>query len=182
MNKNGRVCPACNKFIQTPGCYVHIPKCGIPKGKKPLQYERKVRRKNKDFMKRIKLVCPYCKKYLKISILYFHIKKCKYENPIKTSSKKNKTLSWIYFLQCKNYIKIGRTNNILKRMIEIQGLNPFPLKLLLVLKGDSKKEASLHARFRKDRIRGEWFILSTQMKAYIIKNQSEIKIDSLSLI
>ena len=182
MNKSGEVCPACNKFIQAPGCYVHIPACGIPKENKPLQYKRRIKRKNKVFIKKLKPICPYCKKHLKPSILYIHIKKCKYENPTNISSKKNKTLSWIYFIQCKNYIKIGRTNNIVKRMVEIQCFNPFTLKLLLVFKGGSKKETSLHARFRKDRIRGEWFILSTQMKTYIIKNQSEIKIDSLSLI
>ncbi len=183
MNQNGEICPVCNKFIKAPGCYMHIPKCGVPKGTKSLHHKRKVKKKkDKYFMKRFKLVCPYCKKYFKINIIYFHTKKCKYENPRNTTSKKNKILSWIYFLQCKNYIKIGRTNNILKRMVEIQCFNPFPLKLLLVFEGGSKQEASLHTRFGKDRIKGEWFLLSPHLKRYIIKNQSEIKVESLSLI
>lgn len=66
----------------------------------------------------------------------------------------------IYFLyECElGRIKIGFTGRaILPRVGSFQTGNSQPLRLLGVILGDRKLEQSLHRRFLRQHIRGEWF-------------------------
>lgn len=63
----------------------------------------------------------------------------------------------IYFITDGEFTKIGKTNNVSKRLSSIQTGNPKHIRVALVFKGGEKKEKELHEFFRKRRVVGEWF-------------------------
>lgn len=66
----------------------------------------------------------------------------------------------IYFVKStiSHEIKIGFTSsNVLKRLSTIQTSHPYKLELLAKIPGDRKFEKSLHQKFEKYRLKGEWF-------------------------
>lgn len=83
----------------------------------------------------------------------------------------------IYFIQCMTRVKIGFTrHDPNKRLKSLQTGNPHELKLLKVIKGDLGLETSLHYKFRKHRINGEWFEFDDSIKNYI-DNSNSIKVE-----
>lgn len=77
----------------------------------------------------------------------------------------------LYFIQGQNTpggpIKIGLANNVDSRLRDIQACSPIPLHVLHKLSGASREvETSLHVRFGKDRLHGEWFT-HRMLKRYI---------------
>lgn len=60
------------------------------------------------------------------------------------------------------FVKIGQTNNLTRRLSQLQTANPEPLTLLLVLRGGADTERALHQRFAQHRTRGEWFDLDIE--------------------
>lgn len=74
-------------------------------------------------------------------------------------------MNYIYFIRSgkhKKPIKIGYTNDIEKRLADLQVGNPRKLYVIAQIPVKSLKtvkaiEAWLHRRFRKQHIRGEWF-------------------------
>lgn len=58
-----------------------------------------------------------------------------------------------------NFVKIGYTNNLTRRIKEIQIGCPYKLNLIFFLQTKDYKliEKSLHNKFKQDKIRGEWF-------------------------
>ena len=65
----------------------------------------------------------------------------------------------IYFIESGKGgpIKIGITGNIQFRLDELQVGNPCKLNLLWIYNGRQFTEFELHAKFKSDRIRGEWY-------------------------
>lgn len=64
----------------------------------------------------------------------------------------------VYFISGENgNIKIGITQDIVKRMESLQCGSSAKLKLLAVARGGAKYEKELHERFSQARVRGEWF-------------------------
>lgn len=56
------------------------------------------------------------------------------------------------------FVKIGKTSNINKRLMELQTSSPYKLEVILLLKDKDKKlENYLHKTFSEYRLRGEWF-------------------------
>ncbi len=96
----------------------------------------------------------------------------------------------VYFIECKQYIKIGFTTNTLKsRLSVIQAHNPFKLRILGFISCDCnrkapptlgnrltcKKEAELHAKFLSNQIQhlhpeSEWFEGTKKLRKYIDEN------------
>lgn len=77
----------------------------------------------------------------------------------------------IYFLQGDNdYIKIGYTIDVSRRVQFLQTGSPTRLKLLGVMEGRVDTEAALHRRFERSRIIGEWFKPSQAILDYIAQN------------
>lgn len=54
-------------------------------------------------------------------------------------------------------VKIGWAVDPVKRMFTLQTGNPHEVKLVEVIPGSRRSEAALHAKLRKERVRGEWF-------------------------
>lgn len=71
---------------------------------------------------------------------------------------KNKS-THLYVLQCNNMLKIGVTNDIDKRIKNLQTGNAEPIELLYLeeRKNPTKAEKFLHNYFQKNRKKGEWF-------------------------
>lgn len=84
----------------------------------------------------------------------------------------------IYFVACPpaNAVKIGHTrklhygtidSNAYSRMASMQSACPFALEMLAVCEGDLAREQELHRRFRHLRLRGEWFLLTEEVREFI---------------
>ena len=81
----------------------------------------------------------------------------------------------IYFVQSGNFVKIGFVSGdtllaVYRRMEAFQTGNPNSLKLLGVMSGKCGIEHRIHRQFAASRERGEWFLLTTDLQAYISKN------------
>lgn len=63
----------------------------------------------------------------------------------------------VYFIKCKQYVKIGHASDVSKRLSELQIGCPFPLKLMAVIPGDRRLERAFHEALHAWRVRGEWF-------------------------
>jgi len=85
----------------------------------------------------------------------------------------------IYFLVADelNLVKIGRTNDVKKRVDFISTSSPVELELVSVLRGiDPIQEQLIHEKFKAMRHRGEWFHLSDELRAFVA-NPTTIEVD-----
>ena len=73
----------------------------------------------------------------------------------------------IYFIRTDGFAKIGCTRNIKSRLSELQVSNPHDLNVMGLFHGGFKKEEELHKLFADDRVRGEWYYLSDEIKEYV---------------
>lgn len=76
-----------------------------------------------------------------------------------------------------NAVKIGRTNNIEKRLENLRACNPNELKLLLV--SNELNEHELHNKFAREHIRNEWYTYSANIQELIDNISSEYKASGL---
>ncbi len=70
---------------------------------------------------------------------------------------------FVYFVRCKEFVKIGHTTNVRQRVMEMQTASPYDLELILLIHYDSrikavKDERRLHTTYKDYRVRGEWFV------------------------
>jgi hypothetical protein len=72
-----------------------------------------------------------------------------------------------YFMQSSKGgpVKIGKSSSFEQRLRTIAAVNPEGVVVLGVIHGDA--EAILHAKFRKQRLRGEWFFPSQKLLRFI---------------
>lgn len=77
----------------------------------------------------------------------------------------------LYFIQCGDAVKIGRTTNIVNRLGNMQVNSPHEINCLLLLKGRGREERDWHQRFAGERIRGEWFRLSPDLERTIAEER-----------
>lgn len=74
----------------------------------------------------------------------------------------------IYFIQSKQYVKIGFSDNPESRLRDLQTGSPHKLKLLATMPGCYQTETELHKVFADRRINGEWFRYDGMLKECII--------------
>ncbi|MGC1392933.1 MAG: GIY-YIG nuclease family protein [Coleofasciculaceae cyanobacterium] len=81
---------------------------------------------------------------------------------------------FVYFIfnEDSNAIKIGRSQNLQRRLMSLQTSSPAKLKLIKSVQVEGDKEAqkleqSLHNKFREIRLAGEWFKAETHLLEYI---------------
>jgi hypothetical protein len=77
--------------------------------------------------------------------------------------------TFVYFAEAvgQERIKIGRADNPEARVTQLQTGSAVELRLLGVVAGPSSLEAELHAAFANDRIQGEWFHATAELREYI---------------
>jgi len=93
--------------------------------------------------------------------------------------KRDPSVTNIYFLVADelNLVKIGRTNDVKKRVDFINTSSPVELELVSVLRGvDPVQEQLIHEKFKAMRQRGEWFHLSDELRAFVA-NPTTIEVD-----
>lgn len=73
----------------------------------------------------------------------------------------------IYFIKCNNYVKIGRSIDPKRRLVDLQTGNPFKLTLIRTLNEKDFEESALHKKFNRFRVRGEWFRYSETIKMFV---------------
>lgn len=73
-----------------------------------------------------------------------------------------KSFTYIYFIVCgaTGAVKIGRADDVKKRLSGLQVSSPGKLSLLCHFRAPSVFEGVLHTIFSKSRIRGEWFSIT----------------------
>jgi mRNA-degrading endonuclease YafQ of YafQ-DinJ toxin-antitoxin module len=63
----------------------------------------------------------------------------------------------LYFIKCGEYIKIGSTDNIDRRVKDLRNSNPYPVELIMSMVGQGHREADYHELYKEHRVHGEWF-------------------------
>lgn len=88
-------------------------------------------------------------------------------NPNRTKSSDQ----YVYFIEVlpDGFIKIGLSNDPVKRLAHMQTSFPYELQLLGYVSGDYTLEKQLHEDFKADHIKGEWFKSSKPLEAKIQK-------------
>lgn len=82
----------------------------------------------------------------------------------------------IYFIWAEGtqWVKIGFTSKkkVLERMRTLQTGCPLTLKVLLLYPGGQWVEEALHKKFASAKHQGEWFTITDELAAYILKKLS----------
>jgi hypothetical protein len=75
----------------------------------------------------------------------------------------------VYFIGCKDFVKIGFTTDLTRRLNDLQNCVPFKLKVHAKINGCSiADEKALHRRFEKHRTEfGEWFRYAIEIQDYV---------------
>ncbi len=75
----------------------------------------------------------------------------------------------IYFVQNKarNAVKIGFSENLEARLKVLQTVSLDPLELIGTIEGDRDAEKELHKKFKDFKIRGEWFLMDSELKDFV---------------
>lgn len=83
------------------------------------------------------------------------------------ASEAQKRPSFVYFIECGDYIKIGYATSIRTRLASLAVATPYPLKVLATVDGDRHTEFALHTRFADAFHRGEWFRKTPELLVFI---------------
>ncbi len=77
---------------------------------------------------------------------------------------------WVYFFQSTgaNMVKIGQTHNLQRRQNTIENSHGYSVKLLKAIRvPDESHEKAIHKKFKKIRLKGEWFKCTPELMEYI---------------
>lgn len=74
-----------------------------------------------------------------------------------------------YFIRSGDAVKIGESDNVLRRLEDLQSGSPHKLELIACFKGGAATEAYFHGRFKPYRIRREWFRVEGELAAFVAK-------------
>lgn len=80
----------------------------------------------------------------------------------------------IYFVQTHDneYVKVGKADDVQKRLSGLQTGSPRKLKLLAAIPGDHEQERAIHQRFSHLRTHGEWFYATPEIVTYAVKSSA----------
>lgn len=80
-----------------------------------------------------------------------------------------KIQGFVYILHSGGSFKIGRTNDLGKRITQISPIMPHPVELVHSIKSEDclELESRLHEHFSSKRLNGEWFALTQEDVEYI---------------
>lgn len=75
--------------------------------------------------------------------------------------------SRVYFVLLNDFIKIGVTQDLRQRMIQLMNDSPYKITLLRFVRGNRTLERSYHLKFARLRARGEWFRAELELIEFI---------------
>lgn len=71
---------------------------------------------------------------------------------------------FLYFIKAGDRVKIGTSNDVDKRIKQIQTGNPDTVEKLAEFEGFAERESGIHKELSDIRIRGEWFKFGEKIK------------------
>lgn len=71
----------------------------------------------------------------------------------------------VYFIGAGDFIKIGRTTCLGRRLHQFRTANPYPLELVNAIRADDHPERWFHERFAAERVKGEWFTRTDEIES-----------------
>lgn len=85
----------------------------------------------------------------------------------------DKPQGFVYLLKSGDYYKIGKANDLNKRLSQIKLQLPFEVKLVHAIEAfhPYKVEQHWHKRFEEKRRNGEWFVLTEEDVAEFTRNK-----------
>lgn len=83
----------------------------------------------------------------------------------------------VYIVQCNQYFKIGKADDIRTRLSGLQSGCPHELTLIATLKRKNAMiaEKQIHEYLKEYRTRGEWFLLSVEQVKTLIKKYKFVR-------
>jgi len=81
---------------------------------------------------------------------------------------------FVYFAYSAGRIKIGYSTGTEGRIKQLRASGAFPPILIMVMPARLGDEQDLHVSFHLDRLHGEWFNLSKELRAYLRKRLCDI--------
>ena len=77
--------------------------------------------------------------------------------------------TYIYFIKCGDFVKIGKAKDVAARMKDLQIGNPYPLELLITIKEDFISEKDVHKFLieKNQQHQGEWFYYGEEIISFI---------------
>jgi hypothetical protein len=76
---------------------------------------------------------------------------------------------YVYIVKAAGRVKIGFSTDPVQRFSEINTGCPFPVQVLLIMRGKRSDEQQLHHRFHRSRRHNEWFDPSPALLRFIEK-------------
>jgi hypothetical protein len=73
----------------------------------------------------------------------------------------------VYVVGFADYVKIGWSENVKRRLFDLQKHAPEKLVLYSLFAANLQTERKLHRRFKRVRLNGEWFALSHGLKDWV---------------
>lgn len=89
----------------------------------------------------------------------------KEEKPTEKSQAKKE--SFVYFVKCESFVKIGISSNLKERINKIKTNTPFEVEVIALFSGSELLESTLHALFSQFKQKNEWFFFSDEIKKYL---------------
>lgn len=86
------------------------------------------------------------------------------------------TNSWVYFLRCGEYVKMGISRNVLRRLHDTSNQIPFPVDIAFEKRFvlANRKLGEIRRRFEVYRHRGEWYKIPADVLAgFIAEDHAE---------
>lgn len=82
-------------------------------------------------------------------------------------AKRRPPTTFVYFMYCAGYIKIGFSTDARLRHMGMCTAFPLKVTLLLTMHGDRAMERSFHLQFASARTNGEWFDFSPEIRSFL---------------
>lgn len=75
----------------------------------------------------------------------------------------------LYFIEAPavNAMKIGITSDLDQRIASIQHALPIEIAVAATVMGTARQEHALHLRFARIRMRGDWFVITDELRAFV---------------
>lgn len=94
-----------------------------------------------------------------------------WKSPEKLAAERRIPPGGVYFIQCGQFVKIGKACDIEARLRELELGNPHPMRVLgwepVPIASALDRERALHQEFAASRHRGEWFKLEEPLITHI---------------
>lgn len=84
---------------------------------------------------------------------------------------------YVYFLRLGETVKIGYSTDPLSRLTGLRTAMSGPVTGMVFVQGTQQEERRLHSRFRKSRLDGEWFRLTSELQQLIARAAAYGRLD-----